>query len=362
MKVLCIDVGRGTRDILLYDSEKSLENCISLVIPSRGLLLEEALRRAIAAGKTPLFWGINMGGFPVFKHTRQFLQKGGKILATPRAAKTFHDNLDILEEKGFRLVSDQEAEQLKDSPDISALETGDIDWDKLQTALVNLGDDGQIDGMAVAVQDHGEAPAGVSNRQFRFSQHRQILKDCQHISQLAFRRERIPKAFTRMQAVADSLPGDKPLLLLDTGWAAILGALEDPQVGGRQRKLVVNLGNAHTLAALLEGDKLLALWEHHTACLDSNKLQHLLTKLAEGTIDHEEVFADGGHGAYLRGRGRPLCRPSGGGQRRPPVQLIALTGPNRMRFATKDYYLAAPYGNMMLSGAFGLLRAYQENF
>jgi uncharacterized protein (DUF1786 family) len=124
-------------------------------------------------------------------------------------------------------------------------------------------------------------------------------------------------------------------------------------VGGKRRKLVVNLGNAHTLAALLERDKLLALWEHHTDCLDSNKLQHLLTKLAEGTIEHEEVFAEGGHGAYLS-----KSFPGGMAQ----VELIALTGPNRMRFADGSYYRAAPHGNMMLSGAFGLLRAYQYYF
>jgi uncharacterized protein (DUF1786 family) len=33
MRILCIDVGHGTQDILLYDSEKNLENCTQLIIP-----------------------------------------------------------------------------------------------------------------------------------------------------------------------------------------------------------------------------------------------------------------------------------------------------------------------------------------
>lgn len=34
MKILAIDVGTGTEDILLYDSEKEIENSMKLVIPS----------------------------------------------------------------------------------------------------------------------------------------------------------------------------------------------------------------------------------------------------------------------------------------------------------------------------------------
>ena len=28
MKILCVDVGTGTQDILLYDSDKEIENCL----------------------------------------------------------------------------------------------------------------------------------------------------------------------------------------------------------------------------------------------------------------------------------------------------------------------------------------------
>ncbi|MCX5894964.1 MAG: hypothetical protein NTZ51_03900, partial [Proteobacteria bacterium] len=33
-KILVIDIGQGTQDILLYDPHKNIENCISLILPS----------------------------------------------------------------------------------------------------------------------------------------------------------------------------------------------------------------------------------------------------------------------------------------------------------------------------------------
>ena len=35
MKILALDIGAGTEDVLLYDDEKpSIENCIKMVLPS----------------------------------------------------------------------------------------------------------------------------------------------------------------------------------------------------------------------------------------------------------------------------------------------------------------------------------------
>ncbi|MBI5788406.1 MAG: pyruvate formate lyase-activating protein [Candidatus Schekmanbacteria bacterium] len=353
MRLLSIDVGRGTQDIVLYDSDKNWENCTSLIIPSRGLLLEKLSRQAVAEGKTPLFWGHTMGGFPLLKHAPSIFKDKIKILATAAAAKTFHNNLTLVQEQGVTLVSEQEALELKNSDQIMAMETKDVDWGNLKIALIKLGEDPQIDGIAVAVQDHGQAPPGVSNRLFRFQQHRRILDHCPDLSHLAFPRPNIPKLFTRMLAVSDSLPQELPFLVMDTGWAAILGALEDDEVAQKRRKIIVNLGNAHALAAYLDGEQILGLWEHHTSLLTAERLKVFLTKLAEGTITQEEIFASDGHGAYVK------TVPQGGVA---AIDLIALTGPNRERFADPDYYLAAPHGNMMLSGSYGLIRAWRAHF
>jgi uncharacterized protein (DUF1786 family) len=61
-----------------------------------------------------------------------------------------------------------------------------------------------------------------------------------------------------MLAVADTLPG---VLLMDTCPAGVRGALLDPQARERvdDGLMVVNLGNAHTFAALVRGARLYGL-------------------------------------------------------------------------------------------------------
>ena len=34
MQILTVDIGTGTQDILLFDSERTPENCLKLVMPS----------------------------------------------------------------------------------------------------------------------------------------------------------------------------------------------------------------------------------------------------------------------------------------------------------------------------------------
>lgn len=41
MKILAIDIGAGTQDILFYDDEKELENSIKLVLPSPPIIIVE---------------------------------------------------------------------------------------------------------------------------------------------------------------------------------------------------------------------------------------------------------------------------------------------------------------------------------
>ena len=49
MQILSIDIGTGTQDILLFDSERTPENCLKLVMPSPTLRLSQRIRQATAA-------------------------------------------------------------------------------------------------------------------------------------------------------------------------------------------------------------------------------------------------------------------------------------------------------------------------
>jgi hypothetical protein len=92
--------------------------------------------------------------------------------------------------------------------------------------------------------------------------------------------------------------------------------------------------------------------------VDQEKLQSLLYALAEGSIQREDVYADMGHGALIYDS-TPLMLGEG-------EYDIVVTGPRRSIFqrTTTDVrnrslrpYYPAPFGDMMITGCFGLLAA-----
>lgn len=349
MKILCIDVGRGTQDILLYDSEKNLENCIQLIIPSRAVLAEKALKKAIFEDRDILFTGTTMGGFPLGPHFKEYAKRRN-VYATPLASRTFRDDPDIVREMGVKVISEDEAKELMNGG-IFHFEMMDIDIKSLSRAIELMGDSSDFDGIAVAVQDHGTGPKGMSEREFRFRNYRRLLEGGGKMYDFCYKGDEIPDYLTRMKAVAGLLKDRKNLLIMDTGMAAVLGSLEDERVASFRRKLIVNIGNGHTLAVLLDGEEIQALFEHHTSLLDDVKLHTYIKRLLRGEVTHEEVFADNGHGLYVRERAR-----FGN------VKVISVIGPNRTLLRREEYYHPSPHGNMMLAGSYGLLRGYLARF
>jgi uncharacterized protein (DUF1786 family) len=126
----------------------------------------------------------------------------------------------------------------------------------------------------------------------------------------------------------------------------------------------VNIGNFHALAFRLNSGGIEGLFEHHTGEIDLPKLESLLLALADGSLRHEQVFNDMGHGALLYnaepfslGQGEfdvVVSGPRRGLFRRDTLrrQGSGTSGPGNLR-----PYFAVPYGDMMLSGCFGLLAA-----
>jgi uncharacterized protein (DUF1786 family) len=233
----------------------------------------------------------------------------------------------------------------------------DYDYQAISRAFGAFGVDlDAVDILGVAVFDHGAAPPGYSDRQFRFDYLADRLKLGGGLSAFAFARDDIPSSMTRLQAAASTVPDGRPLVVMDTAPAAVLGALEDPWVRAQPRALVANIGNFHTLAFYLteqDGTRAIAgLFEHHTGKLTRDQLEHLLVQLWAGTLSHEDLFAQHGHGALVldSAPGRP--------------QFLAVTGPRRALLAGSalNAYLAVPYGDMMMTGCWGLVRAAAHVF
>jgi uncharacterized protein (DUF1786 family) len=358
MRILCVDVGTGTQDILLFDSEREIENCAQLVLPSPTVILAERIKQETARGNAILLDGVTMGGGPCVWAAGAHLRANYPLYATVEAARTFDDDLEVVAAMGVKLVSADETRHLQG---VTRLICRDFYYEEIVATLAAFGAPTEFDGLAVAVFDHGNAPPGYSDRHFRFDYLRRFLAKGNNLASFAHRRNALPPELTRMQAVAASLPRavrGLPLLLMDTGAAAALGTLDDPIVreaaNSMSGAILLNVGNFHTLAFMLSGGQIMGLFEHHAGEIDGLQLAVYLSKLAAGSLSNEEIYNSKGHGALI------LQRPPS--SETPP--LCAVTGPRRAMIAGNwsNLHFPAPHGNMMLVGCYGLLRGYSYRY
>lgn len=337
-RILAIDIGAGTMDALLYDPAQPMENAVQLVLPSATSIAGARIARAREAGRPVYLHGSLMGGFHTTNAVWRHLEAGLGVYATDAAARTVHDDLDLLRSRGI-VITDAPP------PDAVAVEFGDVDLPRLAAALAPY-DVTLPPTVAIAAQDHGYSPK-ASNRLFRFEHWRRFLTPGSTLAAHLWRTP--PDYLTRLLAIQADVPG---AIVADTGPVAVLGALEDPRVNADAQAgtCVVNIGNQHTLALLVRGEELFGVMEHHTESMTTEKLARLVRRLILGTVTHDEVFDDDGHGALVLDGYRALA----------PFQTISVTGPNRAMADGLGWYPAAPHGAMMLSGCFGLVRGVRQ--
>ena len=351
MKILTVDVGTGTQDILLFDSRVDVENSFKMVQPSPTMITHQRLKEATKNGQDVVLTGVTMGGGPSHWAAEEHLKAGYQLYATPEAARSFNDDLDVVKESEVILVSEDEADKL--SADVLKLELKDFDMRQIASAFshfdVSLND---LDVVAVAVFDHGAAPPGFSDRQFRFDYIEDRIRKSRQLSTFAFLAESVPEIMTRMKSVVVSAgPLDVELVLMDTAPAAVLGAIQDSSIQSFDKLVVANVGNFHTIAFRLGTGGIEGVFEHHTGLLDPAKLDRLLVKLANGSLDHKEVFLDHGHGALIMDISpEDLISDD---------FLVAVTGPrwSMMEQSKLNPHFATPFGDMMMAGCFGLLKS-----
>jgi uncharacterized protein (DUF1786 family) len=346
MQILAMDIGTGTQDILLFDTKAEVENCLQMIMPSPTVLVAQQIRQATARGEDVLLTGSIMGGGPSSWAADDHLRAHHRVFATPSAAKSFNDDLTEVEKSGITIVGDDEAARMT----ARRVEMRDVDLDALRRAFSSFGMDLQYDALAVAVFDHGNAPPGYSDRLFRFDFIAERLKQFNSPAAFAFMRDQIPTRLTRMQSVADSVADGHPLIVMDTAPAAVLGALEDARVHAHPNAIIANIGNFHTLAFRYTNGRITGVFEHHTGELKPDQLEKFIAQLADGSLTHDAVFNSQGHGALLFDK------------RAQPVDFLAIVGPRRGMLTRSRFrpYFATPYGDMMLAGCFGLVRAYAE--
>ncbi|HQU37774.1 MAG TPA: DUF1786 domain-containing protein [Anaerolineales bacterium] len=361
MKILTVDIGTGTQDIFLYDSNLDLENGFKLVLPSPTMMVHRRLKQSLLSRTPILLTGHQMGGGPSAWAIEAYARAGIPVYMTPSAATTINDELEKVEALGIKIIGEDDVEGLKCK--VESLELRDFDFELISKTFRDYGvslDD--LSAIAVAVFDHGNAPAGVSDRQFRFDYLDERIKAKNSLSAFAYLSHDVPKIMTRLQSVVDSareLPC--PLVVMDTAPAAVLGVNFDSRVAVRKKKIICNVGNFHTLAFRLGEKGIAGVFEHHTGEIDLPKLESLIRKLADGSLKHEDVFNDMGHGALMYTDevfefGKDEFD-------------VVVTGPRRSMFNRQSEienrkslrpYFSVPFGDMMIAGCFGLLAATGE--
>lgn len=354
MKILAIDMGTGTQDILLFDSSGPVENSIKMVMPSATQIAAGRIRRATASKRPVLLTGVIQGGGPCHWALGDHLTSGGAAYATPEAAQTFDDDLAQVERMGVRVVSEDEARGLSD---VDHIELRDLDLGAVRAAFAAFDVSPDFDGLALGCLDHGASPPEYSDRLFRFDHLKRVVSEHNDLIAFAMLPDEMPEYLTRartMMASARHEEPQTPLVFLDTGPAAALGALQDPQVADSESRLVLNLGNMHALAFHLQGTRIISLYEHHTGEMTAPQIEDFTERLIAGTLAHEEVFNSKGHGVFYADEGVDTTDA----ERSSP--LVAVTGPQRgkIRGSRLNPYFATPHGDMMISGCFGLVRAF----
>ncbi len=336
--ILAIDIGSGTQDILVWQKGVNPENCPKMILPSPTSIIARLIRQATAKRSHVFLKGRTMGGGPSTAALKAHIKAGLKVFALEQAALTFHDDLGKVSRMGIELVNSR-----PNVEPLVELEMGDLQLDAIRQVLETYYIP-MPGNLVVAVQDHGYSP-NTSNRVVRFKMWRGVVEAGAGFHHLLFSMP--PANMTRMRAIKQTAPW---AWVMDTGPAAILGAMLDPWLEKRKDEgiTIVNVGNEHVLAALVKDSRIFGIYEHHTSLMSPEKLRDHLQRFRCGSLSNEEVFNDMGHGCFVH---REAARIS-------DFPHLALTGPNRVSFDCLGGHMASPFGDMMLTGCFGLVEAF----
>ena len=340
MRILAVDIGAGTQDILLFDSERNIENCTSLVLPTPSRIYA---KRLIALRGDVYIYGDTMGGGPLKMAILQRLQAGNRVVMEESAAYSVRNDLDEVRALGIEVGGRPAFDSFQE------LEIREIDLPLLLNFLSQVGEDSDMDVIAIAVQDHGVSPQGVSDRIFRFEKMEAMLRRKNTPESFHFLGDEIPEYYLRMRSAVRAVRRTSaiPVLVMDTAFSAILGCLEETT----GPSLIVNVGNGHTIAALLVEGRIEGLFEHHTHELTPKKLEEDLRLFVRGELTSQRVYEENGHGVITL---KPF----------PGEIPVIVTGPNRDIFKgmSMKFLYAAPGGNTMMTGPMGLVKAARLRF
>lgn len=337
MNILCIDIGKGTQDILYLNTEKNknnIENAVKLILPSPTTVIANKIRNT---NEDLRIDGKIMGGGPVNKAIENHLKKGFKVEISKNVAKTIRDDLDEVKDRGI---------VIKDKTNNPNIIFGDLNFDMLKNIFKTFGEEFNPDFVCVACQDHGFIK-GQSDRITRFRYFEKELKKTTNPYEFLFYNKDDCNTFSRFKSILDTL-GENNYngFIMDSKMASICGILDYANENGLTEFIGLDIGNGHTLGVSIKDGEIKGIFEHHTRMLNPEKLKSIVNKLSNGTLTNNEIFNDRGHGAVVMDKINP--------------EEILIAGPNRRLFKNYGKY-AYPGGDVMITGCIGLLKTFEYN-
>lgn len=343
-RLLMVDIGAGTMDILYYDTDTDLHFKAVVKSPVRTI----AEKTAGIPGNLVLT-GNEMGGGPITDVLKQ-RAKVAEVVMSVSAAATLHHDLDTVRKWGIEVVEDPQADELRVAENYTSVILGDLEVDRLQGIVEGFGVPFDFDTVAVCAQDHGVPPPGISHLDFRHTMFTTLLEKAPYPQTLIFKAEEVPETMNRLRSIAkraEALP-TKEIYVMDSGIAALLGGSMDILLKGRDRAVILDVATSHTVGGTMRGDEIAGFFEYHTQDITVGRLEQLVVDLCNGNLDHGQILKEGGHGAYLR---TTIGFDS--------VDVIVATGPKRRLVESSKLPIefGAPFGDNMMTGTVGLLEA-----
>lgn len=356
MKLLAIDIGAGTEDLLLVDTDRPIENAIQRVMPSASARFEKLV---IRANKDVFCYGSIIGGHPFIHGLEKIKKVGFQAIFTETAALSLRYDLNAVRSWGFSVISDQspQVDELRSNPEVLSMELADVDFPRLHQFLeecqVNLS---EIAVVLLCAQDHGLHAPGEKAREVRFKAYSNSLKKSGKLTSMLYGENEVPKVFPRLASnlklIQEHFPTTKGRFVMDSSPAILLGACLEHRNAG-QSKTIINLGNGHTVVATVdETGEVQALCEHHTGQLRKGRLDEFLRAFFAKELTAEQILREGGHGViYREGFNAGI-----------PDELLVV-GPRRglMNSSRFPFRFISPLGlSMMMVGPLGMITAYEE--
>lgn len=135
MKILALDIGAGTEDVLIYDDAKeSVENCLKMVLPSPSQVYAAQVRSATRICQDLFINGDIIGGGVLSSALKKHIEAGLRVTMTEHAAYTVRNVLDEVIDLGITITSKDPPVDFKGK----MLTLEEVNLTKLKDFLVNF--------------------------------------------------------------------------------------------------------------------------------------------------------------------------------------------------------------------------------